>query len=728
MHLCRRLPTHAVRVITVVTLGMGCRAFDPEPAIVNLPPDTFIVGAPSETTGTLFRRRLYWYGSDADGEVLRFQWALTDGSVQDDETPTTDEEDARFDPCDDATTMADAPGRRVGWTTATDSTFIFSIADGAATSAAVTFHLVAIDDRGGCDATPARLHFFSNALGNPQLVFRVWTHETPQPRLRWEGSAFGPLPGSPEHTPHPFVGFGRKFTVSWQASSPNGAILGYQYRLSAAVDAPVLPRDPQSQLATFGGDTSFVFANAVPLEQLPVGGCAGGDDCPELRRLTSGQQLVRVTARDIAQVENLPAAGGLVVEVNYPPQTWLVLDEVACSSQPDTEPPLPIYPQYRVRDDAGQLTICTFAPGDTVPAGSYVVVRMRGRDPSTASGLSPDSLCCDTTQRDTSVTFQGRVDYIARPTSGGRENYHDGFNPASSADTLGFLVGPFEYTFSGRANDEHGRPDPEAATLRFVGGFPPRMTGVAPGDGDTLILRRPDRPAWDDNEVPYTVIPNQIRYWDAARQRWALDGTDPEAQVGGALYRYELRFESANDPREPIPPPATDGNRFAGGVRAWAYELSTQRDPENQLKDGGGIDNLAFYNASPAINQLVYSDDQAVEVFVPAAIWIPEATAAYEPGGPAPGPVDQGLYLRRHLGQVTLRVIGRTTARDARFPHWPLSVRPGAGDPGTLGSMPSLGRRTQLVEHRFTVLLGIEDFQGRRLELWPPPRLDFEIP
>ncbi len=69
--------------ILAATWLFGCRAFDPEAVIVNKPPETYIIGSPAETTGAYFHYHVYWYGTDDDGEVDRFVWALTDTSIQD---------------------------------------------------------------------------------------------------------------------------------------------------------------------------------------------------------------------------------------------------------------------------------------------------------------------------------------------------------------------------------------------------------------------------------------------------------------------------------------------------------------------------------------------------------------------------------------------------------------------------------------------------------------------
>lgn len=714
----------ALGLALALTLLYGCRAFDPEPVIVNLPPDTFVTGAAAETTGSLFQRHMYWYGSDADGEVVRYIWAITDSTIQDEETPDIDEEEARFDPCDDITTTEIEDWRVVGYTTRSDSTFIFTVDRGPVDSKDITFHVVAIDDRGGCDATPARLHFYNNSLGNPAVTFRVWTFETGQPRLRWQGNAFNGFAGSPEDGDHPFVGFARRYMVSWEGSSPNGPIAGYKFQPSADASLPFFPRDPDTGLATFGPDTSFVFANDTQPGALPPAGCDFGPDCPELRRFESGTRLLRVVALDVASVENIALAGELKVEINYAPETFLPLDPVQCVTVGAISEAPPIYPQYRVPDGLGGWQICTFAPGDTVPAGAYVVVRMTGYDRYEGRPGLSDSFCCDVVLADTSVTYQAQNEYFGRTSAGGIQNIRDGFSVAVPADTIGFLVGPFDYTFSGRTKDEHGRPDGSASVLRFVGGFPPRITSLSPTTGDTLILRWPSSPfgtRWDDNDIPYTVQPVN-RYWDRTALRW-VDQNNGDPPTSGSLFTFSLRFEGTNDPREPGVPAAEDLNKYAGGVRGWAYELFTDRDPENAIKQGGGRDVIDFFNQSPELNRLEYSGADGVEIFVPDLMWTPTLLQFFECGGQDENFRNQGYFTRRQLDRNILRVKGKVTTNGSRFPHWPLSVRPAPEGRQFLSTLPELGRETELTEEVFYIFLGIEDQStGTRLRLWP----DFE--
>ena len=195
-------PRHALVIfflcVLAASLLFGCRAFEPEAIIVNRLPETYIVGSPAETSGAYFHFHVYWYGTDADGFVERYVWALTDTSIQDIETDD-DEEDQNFNPGTNASTL------EIGtYTSRTDTVFDFQIGQGANLSYDMTLHMVAMDDRGEFDRTPARLHFFSNALGNPDVEF-----------YRVVGGAEVPFANNDT------IAYGEPLFLGWRGSTPN---------------------------------------------------------------------------------------------------------------------------------------------------------------------------------------------------------------------------------------------------------------------------------------------------------------------------------------------------------------------------------------------------------------------------------------------------------------------------------------------------------------------------
>jgi len=719
-------------LLLLLVVLYGCRAFNPEPVIVNTPPDTFVTGAPAETTGTVFRRHMYWYGSDVDGAVVQFVFAITDSTVRDPTRPDIDEEDARFDPADDVLTLTPTDWRTVGYTEKTDSVFVFTIDRVSNTSKDITFHIVAIDDRGALDPTPARLHFFNNSLGNPVIRFHVSTFDDNGVETeRWVGTATdGPkLPGdviwpwapdpdvtSPENTERPIVGFLNHFQICWEASSPNGAILGYRYLASESPSADLIPtridEETGEELPDWTLDTTcFDFQNRINQDDLDPGNlppeCASGwRDCPELKRWAAGVHKLQVVALDEALVQNGTQEGELRYSVNYPPETELVRDVG--------------WPRYSV-DGVNWIT---FADGDTIPDGSYVLFKQFGVDRFERNRNSPllqGLPCCDVpfsnADPDSEVRYQTRVaDARAINDQGASIFWKTSFSPAEYADTLGFHVGPFDYTVSFRAQDEHLTEDTTPDEIRFVAGFPPRVDSISPSAGDSLLIRDPafGSTRWPGNTVSYTINfdelpPGQQRYWDGGKYLFAAD--KPPGTIGpvtGKIIRYRVHFAGSGDPREP-----------ATSIQSWTYEIFGEYDPDNRIKEGAGRDVFGTYSAPGTPNEWeMAADGDGVEIFIPDLIWrFPDF---FKPGGP-PGYPEMGALLARQLGHIQIRAAGKTTKSGDEFQYCFLTVRESCGSNASRIQLSSLGRRTQEMQSEFVAFLGLDPQNtGQITEIFPP--------
>ena len=151
-------------LLFAVILGVGCRK-PVEPECRSQPrPETWIVAAPQDTLtvkdpstgkatppqpGTIpVRYHMYWAGSDRDGAIAGFYWAVV-------ETVTTPPRDLPLPPL---------PGPKAAdykFTSRSDTTFIFNVSE-AARDRQHAFFIYAVDDKGKADPTPAR--FIFNAL------------------------------------------------------------------------------------------------------------------------------------------------------------------------------------------------------------------------------------------------------------------------------------------------------------------------------------------------------------------------------------------------------------------------------------------------------------------------------------------------------------------------------------------------------------------------------------
>ena len=151
--------------LIIICLSIGCRnALSPN-VDRNRAPETWLTAAPLDTltardpAGVIvginrpstipYRFHMYWAGSDVDGAVVGYYWAVT-------ETLPT--------PAEGTNILPPLPGPRTSqyrFTTRTDSTFTFNVSE-YSPDRPHAFYIYAVDDKGRGDATPARFVF--NAL------------------------------------------------------------------------------------------------------------------------------------------------------------------------------------------------------------------------------------------------------------------------------------------------------------------------------------------------------------------------------------------------------------------------------------------------------------------------------------------------------------------------------------------------------------------------------------
>jgi hypothetical protein len=715
----------ALGLVLSLTVIYGCRAFDPEPVTVNKAPNTSILGAPAETTGTRFLRHLYWYGNDSDGEVVRFIYAVTDSTVQDYRTPDIDEEDTRFNPATDVTTLEPMSWRTVGYTTKTDSIFLFTVDRGSTPSKDMTFHIVAVDDLGAIDPTPARLRFVNNSLGNPVVKFSVSTRELDgagQPfwLKRWVGTAAGPSASeSPELSAEPFIGFARAFRIEWEASSPNGPINGYRYKANQNGTAPFVPPLGPGGIKRWDLNlTSFDFANDRDPQTLPdcdinptTGELSEESNCPpETVRWPSDRYAFSVEAQDVALVETEAAFATLRFNVNYPPETDIVLGAP--------------WPLYRARNASGGTDVVHFASGDTIPWGAYAVIAANGYDqtPERVAPATYGPFCCDTPLVTSAVRFQAR--YRGRRDENGRFteavslfSFPYGNSSDGEPDTIGVNVGPMAYDFAVRSTDEHLRPDGTPDTLRFVGGFEPRLLSTRPAEGNALIIRQAGQGTWPGS-LAYTASTSaENRWWNGIEflqsdpctglSGTALTACQAQNPVfSGQIYTFQMRFEGRAHPLEP-----------QAHIRAWSYSQLTVNDPLNVLQDGPESEDLSFYYVPGTLDVWDFTDAEAIKLFIPVFFW--SLTDLFEPASPAVSYRQVGKWLVRRLGEATLRVQGRTTVPGDTWRIYQ-HVRPDESDAVQLAPIEKAGRRTPEHVVHWSIYLGIGNFGDTTpSRLWP---------
>ena len=158
-----RLRFGVVLCLFAVSWVVGCRKPLTPNIDRNLAPETWITAAPMDTitvrdaNGKVVpadpsvhvipvRFHLYWAGSDADGSVVGFYYAVTETSS----TP---------DPLTNAIPPLPGPKPRdYRYTTRTDTTFIFNVSQ-SSPDRQHAFFIYAVDNQGKPDPTPARFMF-----------------------------------------------------------------------------------------------------------------------------------------------------------------------------------------------------------------------------------------------------------------------------------------------------------------------------------------------------------------------------------------------------------------------------------------------------------------------------------------------------------------------------------------------------------------------------------------
>ncbi len=237
-----RLRAGLVVCLYAVLIVVGCR--DPlVPKVdTNQPPETWITAAPQDTITTkdpvggaippvvgtipvIFH--LYWAGSDQDGEVIGYYYAVV-------ETTTSVPVGGTLPP-----RLPGPKPRDYHFTTKTDSTFIFNVAE-FNPDRQHAFYIYAVDNKGRPDPTPAR--FIFNALDRypPIPVFDEAAatghvfRQSPSGALFVKDTVYAVSDTLDPHTvTQDYVPVGSGLTFRWHAelASPQLVPVTFKYKL-----------------------------------------------------------------------------------------------------------------------------------------------------------------------------------------------------------------------------------------------------------------------------------------------------------------------------------------------------------------------------------------------------------------------------------------------------------------------------------------------------------------
>jgi hypothetical protein len=235
--------------LLAIFAAVGCRKALAPNVDRNKAPETWITAAPFDTitlikgdppqVGTIpIRFHVYWAGSDRDGAVVGYYWAVV-------ETLPLPQEGAIRPP--------PLPGPRPGdyhYTTRTDSIFIFDVAEDVP-DRLHAFFIYAVDDQGKPDPTPAR--FIFNALDRFPPVPVIDEARAVGTVYRFNGPLLEPetrtydIRDSLNFTTQPSdtvpSGSRIRFRFHGEVTVAGGIVAGFRYKLD---DSELQPTDPDS--------------------------------------------------------------------------------------------------------------------------------------------------------------------------------------------------------------------------------------------------------------------------------------------------------------------------------------------------------------------------------------------------------------------------------------------------------------------------------------------------
>jgi hypothetical protein len=219
--------------------AVGCRDALVPNVDSNQPPETWITAAPQDTltakdpAGAVIPPvvgripvifHLYWAGSDRDGEVTGYYYAVVEttttvpvGGIRPPRLPGPKPQDYRF-------------------TTRTDTTFIFNVAE-FSPDREHAFYIYSVDDKGRPDPTPAR--FIFTAIDNyPPIPIidvssatgRVWRQGPGGSLFQKDSTYFISDTLNPMTVTKEFVPFGSRLDFGWHAELTSPLLVAGRFR------------------------------------------------------------------------------------------------------------------------------------------------------------------------------------------------------------------------------------------------------------------------------------------------------------------------------------------------------------------------------------------------------------------------------------------------------------------------------------------------------------------
>ncbi|MFQ5600078.1 MAG: hypothetical protein ACE5G2_05950 [Candidatus Krumholzibacteriia bacterium] len=563
-----------VLLVALLGLALGCRREVAPLFRSNVPPETTLTIIAEESTLAFYRYHVYWRGEDRDGEAVRYFYAITD-------TLSRNEEE-NWDP-----SLADDRDRG-RFTTKTDSVFLFDSAVGRQ-----AFNIVAIDDFGEMDPTPARAFFRIVDNGLPRIQFIDVTAYK-------EGLV--PCASADPCTVPTFT----DFKVRFSGTTRNGFTTGYTWQIAPPnwepsgdrCDTCFVDAHRDTTVLDAQGDTLWSLAR----DTVSVFVRSDRDD-----PVDPGRFPFRTRVRDDARLMSLLSAGERLINVNYDPDTRLYrIPECQCpNAPPDCDGgsmvPLGWVTGFGETVEFPLSEWRPFCPGDTIPNFATVTFYARGWDDPRDEANDPAIGLLETEYRfrfeaETS-RFSNRNQEFSFPAKPAQDLPLPGGGTFRGA-AISWTTCPLDYKLEASSVDEQAKVDGTPDSLVFhVGGAPtidsvsvPAVMVFMPACGqlgplcpnpsdyefgpDTLVVVgiHPDVDTLGTNNF---VLPFKAWAHDHPRDR------DPEAQYDvtrvGRIRAWRFSFDCVNQPGEP---PCQDVQIHSEDN--WRREERGESDPQNQ--------------------------------------------------------------------------------------------------------------------------------------------------
>ena len=419
----------SILVVLMFTL-QGCRDEDLARPDINSPPETILSVAPELGDQAFHKYRVRWTGLDEDGVVTEYKVA----SVAEDELyggRSSEEDIAEY--------IVDLP-----WhiTNATESLFVFR-AD-RPNSRKHSLYVIAIDNEGKEDPSPALTNFTAVDFELPEIL--IWIADNINPIPRIPGPKGDTLPAFNLDDPGEPI----EIRMSWEGYDPDGEIVEWRYKLDSAVEVP-LPPDSTSK--------TFIF----------------DESDPQRSDVWLGFHEFKLVAVDDANARSNRETARFII--NYDPDT--VIDSVwsfreKTNNSVANPPPGPALPEILIfarewREDpdsaakyAGQRVGYHFGP---------LRMKFHGSDKDGPIGAAaPDSFKWSIQ----GMNLRGGVGADAGCGQSGEVIYYCTESPYSPR-----LDNDRPYTLIFNAVDNHGKQDGNPDTVKFDVNFRPELLGIS---------------------------------------------------------------------------------------------------------------------------------------------------------------------------------------------------------------------------------------------------------